>query len=257
MPEAPSIATQVLEAWGAKVESIPTSSKEESDLIAQLDGVRLLIEEKTKFEDPERMEARNIALSSGSVHGSTHPLRQSNRISGIVRKASKQLSSTGADMAHDLKVLWFTGIGFDAEAKHFQFMSTLYGSTRILELNKPHMRQCYFFRNSDFFRYREHFDGAVAAYLNGNTVTVKPCLNPYSASWDALRDSPYARNFKLGLIDPVAEESRGEAYIADTDIPRTDEHAMLCFLEKKYGLKMAQNMDMSMASAVVRVPNDG
>ena len=257
MKEPPSIATQVLEAWGAKVTPLSTSSKDESDLLAELDRVRLLVEEKTKFDDPAAVQARDAALARGAAHGSTLPLRHNNRISGIVRKATKQLSSTGADTEHDLRVLWFTGVGFDAQAKHFQFISTLYGSTRIFELDKPQMRECYFFRNSDFYRYGDCLDGAVAAYLSGNTVTVKLCLNPYSQAWEALRDSPYARNFKLGLIDPVAEEAAGEAYIADTDLPRSDEHAIIRFLEKKYGLKEVHKMDMNMASAVVRVPHEG
>lgn len=119
------------------------------------------------------------------------------------------------------------------------------------------MRKCYFFRNSDFYRYRHHLDGAVAAHLNGDTVTMKLCLNPHAEGWKALRDSPYARNFKLGLIDPVAEEAAGEAYIVDGDISRADEYAVIQFLEKKYGLTKVQNMDMNMASAVVRVPHEG
>jgi hypothetical protein len=254
MTDLPTIATQVLEEWGAIVKPLPTSSKEESDLVAVLDGVKLLIEEKSKFENPDEMNARNTTLKCGHVHGSTQQLGQNNRLSGIVRKATKQLSSTGADTDHDLKILWFTGVGFNAEVNHLQFISTLYGTTRIFELNKRQMRECYFFRNGDFYRYRDHLDGAVAAYLIGDTVTVKLCLNPYSASWEALRDSPFAKNFKHGLIDPVAEEARGEAYIADTDLPRRNEQEILRFLEEKYGLEMAQYMDMKMASVVVSIP---
>lgn len=248
-----SITAQVLEAWGATAKPLPTSSKEESDWLAVLGGCHLLIEEKTKFDDPVSRKARNEALAAGQVHGATLPLTHNNKISGIVRKAASQLSSTGSDVAHDLRILWFTGLEFDGEAKHFQLMETLYGSTRIFELDHPKMKQCYFFRNGDFFRYREHLDGAVAAYLNGDTVTMKLCLNPYSPNWMALRDSPYAKQFKLGLIDPVAEEAAGEAYIADTDIPRSDEAAVLRYLEQKYGLKRAMNMDMNMASATIRV----
>lgn len=239
--------------WGANVTPIPTSSKEESDLLVEYPGLRLLVEEKTKFEDPTREAERNETLAQGQVHGSTQPLRHNNRLSAIVGKASKQLSSTGAEVDHDLRIIWFTGAGFDGEAKHHQFMSTLYGSTRVFQLHEPTMRTCYFFRNSDFFRYREQLDGAVASYLNGNSITLKLCLNPYSAQWQALRDSTFASNFKVGLVDPMAEEARGEAYIADTDIQRTDEFAVLRFVEQKYDLKMAQHMDLGFTSAVVRV----
>jgi hypothetical protein len=248
-----SIAAQVLEAWGATAKPLPTSSKEESDWLAELGGCRLLIEEKTKFDDPAERHARDTALASGQVHGSTLSLSHNNRISGIVRKGAGQLSSTKSDVEHDIRVLWFTGVGFDSEAKHYQFMATLYGSTRIFELDHPKMKTCYFFRNSDFFRYREHLDGAIAAYLCGNTVTMKLCLNPYSPNWMGLRDSPYAQQFKLGLVDPVAEEEAGEAFIADTDMPRNNEANILKYLEQKYGLNRAMNMDMNMASAAILI----
>jgi hypothetical protein len=248
-----SIVEQVLKTWSATAEPLPTSSKEESDWLAVFDGCRLLIEEKTKFDDPTTRQARNATLAAGQVHGATLPLTHNNRISGIVRKAAGQLLSTGRDIEHDIKILWFTGMEFDGEAKHFQFMATLYGSTRVFELDHPEMKECYFFKNSDFFRYREDMDGAVAAYLIENTLTMKLCINPYSPNWMVLRDSPYATQFKLGLIDPVAEEAAGKAYIADTDISRNNPAAVLRYLEQKYGLKRAMNMDMNMASAAIRV----
>lgn len=254
MSDQPSIAKQVMQMWGATVSQVPTSSKDECDLVAELDGVRLLVEEKTKLDDPRDAQAREDTFARGEVHGSVLPLRHNNTISGIVRKASAQLSSTGADVTHDLRIIWFTGMGYHGEAKQHQFMSTLYGSTRVFELDSPQMRPCYFFRNSDFFRFRDQLDGAVAAYLTGDTVTMKLCLNPCSPSWERLRDSPFARHFKVGLIDPIAEELAGEAYIVDSDMSRTNGYEVLQFLEKKYGLKKVQHMDMHMASAAVLVP---
>ena len=254
MTEAFSIAAQVLEQWGAKVTPIPTSYKDESDWLAQFDGYRLLVEEKTKFEEPEAGASRAATLAQGKVHVSTVPLGHNNRLSGIVRKAAKQLGSTGQDVPHDGRIVWFTGTGFDAEARQYQFINTLYGSTRIFQLNKPGMKECYFFRNGDFFRFKDQLDGAVAAFIHGSVVTVKLCLNPHSASWQGLRDSPFAKNFKLGLVDPVAEEAAGDAYIVDTDLPRSDVAAIIRYLEEKYGLERAHNMDMNTASAVVAVP---
>lgn len=248
-----SVAEQVLNQWGATTEPLPTSSKEESDWLTILDGFRLLIEEKQKFNNSEAQQARETVLRAGQVHGTSLPLIHNNRISGIVRKAAGQLSSTAKDIGHDAKILWFTGMGFDGEAKHYQFIATLYGSTRVFELDRPKMKECYFFRNSDFFRYRDHLDGAIAAYLNNDVLTMKLCLNPYAQNWIALRDSPFAKQFKLGLIDPVAEESAGDAYIIDTDLPRNDKSGVLRYLEQKYRLKRAMNMDMNLASATVLV----
>ena len=254
-PDA-SIAGQVLQQWGATVEPLPTSDKEESDWLAQLEGCSLLVEEKTKFDDPASLAARAAAFAAGQVHGSITPVTHNNRISGIVRKAASQLRSTAPDMTHDLRILWFTGIGHSGEARHHQFMATLYGSTRIFELDRPVMKPCYFFRNSDFFRYREYLDGAVAAYVHENNVTMKLCLNPCSSTCDALGESPYAKRFKLGLVDPVAEENAGEAYIVDADIARSDEPTIIQFLEQEYGLTRAMHMDMNMATATVLLPRE-
>ncbi len=147
-----------------------------------------------------------------------------------------------------------TSTGRDAEAKYYQFIATLYGSTNILEQDKTYLKPCYFFRNSDFFRFGERLDGAVAAYLSGDMVTMKLCLNPYAQGWQALRDSPYAKRFTTGLVDPLAEEAAGEAYVADTDIHRTDQGAVLSYLQAKYGTGPLMNMDMNMASVEVVVP---
>lgn len=252
----PSIAEQVLEEWGATVERLPTSSKNEADLLAVLDGCRLLIEEKTKEPNPASEAARQAAFRSGQVYARTIPLAHNNRLSGIVRKAASQLASTGSELAHDLHVGWVTSVGPDAQAKHYQFIATLYGSTRILERDKRGIKPCYFFRNSDFFRFSDRLDGAVAAYLFGDMVTMKLCLNPYAQGWQALRDSPYAKHFPNGLIDPLAEEDAGEAYVADTDADRKDHRAVLSYLQAKYGTGPLMNMDMNMASVEVVVPRN-
>ncbi|KPF41869.1 hypothetical protein IP87_19910 [beta proteobacterium AAP121] len=233
---------------------IRTSDKDESDWLATFGDFRLLVEEKTKIENEQADLERREKLARGEVHGSTLPLVHNNRLSGIVRKAAKQLASTASDIDHHCRVVWFTGTGFDAEAKHYQFMATLYGSTKIFELNRPGLKDCYFFRNADFYRFKDQLDGAVVAYLKGDQVTVKLCLNPYAAGWEALRDSVFAANFKLGLIDPVAEEAAGDAYIADTDLDRANPHGIVRFLEQKYALEQAQNMDMHLASALVAMP---
>jgi hypothetical protein len=249
-----SVARQVLDAWGASTEEIPTSSAEESDWLASLEGFRLLVEEKDKFENPVSQQEREGALRSGQVHGSTTPLVHDNRLSGIVRKAQKQLSSTATRLDHEARIIWFTGCGFDAEAKHYQFIATLYGSTKIFEPDRPGLRECYYFRNADFFRYREVLDGAVAAFIAGESVTMKLCLNTYSPRYSALKSSPFAARFQEGLIDPLAEEADGAAYIADTTINRANSGPVLQYLQDKYGLSRAMNMDMNLATATVVVP---
>lgn len=250
-----STAAQVLELWKATFEQLPTSSEQEADWIATLDGCKLLIEEKTKFDEPTAEVKRKSALTSGEMYSQTLPLTAKNVLSNIVKKSSKQLLSSSSKTDYHLKILWFNSVGFDAEAKHFQLIATLYGSTNIAELNQSKLKECYFFRNSDFFRFKDQLDGAVVLYFTSeSSATMKLCLNPYSKNWEALRDSPYAKKFLNGIIDPIADEATGNSYIADTNIDRNNKAAVLDYLQNKYKLDRITEMDLNIASVVFTTP---
>jgi hypothetical protein len=251
-----SVAEQVLEIWGASVDPIPTSDKEESDWLAALDGFSLLIEEKIKFENPDQIKERSFSLQNNQGYNSSTSLISNNRISGIIKKAANQLASTKENIMHDARIVWITATGFDAEAKHYQTLATLYGSTKVFEPEKAKkkLKECYFFYDSDFFRFRNHLDGAIVAFIVNHTVTMKLCLNPYSERWQILRDSPFAAKLPNGLIDPVAEEGLGVSLLADTDINRKNKEDILNFLSAKYGVERLLNMDMTLFSAVLTLP---
>ena len=251
-----SIAEMVLKGWGAEVQEIPTSTKNESDWLATVDGFRLLVEEKTKFESPEKITARNEVLARGEVHGSVSGLQPNNRISGIFGKAAKQLRSTGEDVEHDARVVWFTSMGSDREEKYHQAFNTIYGCTKVFDLDVSNsLRDCYFRYNSEFFRHK-NLDGAYLLKANNGEGIIRLCLNPFGSNWQALRDSPFASRLKNGLVDPIAEEESGEVMIVDTDIDRRNEQGLLQYLSRKYGVEKLQFMNMSIATAVVSVPND-
>ncbi len=251
-----SIAEAILKHWGAMVEPVPTSQKEESDWLATLGGFRLLIEEKTKLENPESAAARMASLQSGQVYGSTTPLSPNNRVSGIIGKAAKQLISTGADVQHDARVIWFTSVGFDRDTKDHQAYSTLYGATKTFDLDRSaSLQDCFFFYNSEFFRHQD-IDGAYLVVADQGTAIVRLCLNPFSTRWTSLRDSPFAKRLVTGLVDPVAQEAAAEAMLVDGPVDRRDGGAVLSYLRAKYGIQKLMNMDMNMASAVVAVPHE-
>lgn len=157
----------------------------------------VLIEEKTKLDDPARLAKREEVLKSGEIYSSSRRIIRDNRLSGIVRKAAAQLESSSS-RKHDFRLMWFTATGHEAEALFHQFIATLYGSTNIIEMNSSSFRSCYFFRNSDFHRHRQTIDGAVVARVRGQELTAKLCLNPLSARVAMLRDSPFAKLFGTG-----------------------------------------------------------
>jgi hypothetical protein len=249
-----SIAEQVLAQWGSSAEKLPTSKKEESDWLAVLGGFRLLIEEKTKFDNPEHTTARSEAFVTNQLYSTVASLSRNNTISGIVKKAAGQLTSSAINVAHDARIIWITSFGFDAEAKSYQTLSTLYGSTKAFTLEDSALRECYFFHQSDFYRFRDQIDGALVAFNYGDLVTMKLCLNPYAPRWQALRDSPFASKLPNGLIDPITEEAIGYSYVADTNIDRNNQEAVLNYLRAKYSKPTMLTMEMNMASALITAP---
>ncbi len=247
-----TVADKVLESWGATVTSVPTSATQQSDWLVDLHGCRLLIEEKMKFESAAVELARDEGLKAGEIYGSNITLQHNNRFSGIVKKAASQLASTGMHTPHDFRILWFTGAGHQAQGQQEQMVCTLYGSTNLLVQGTFALRVCYFFGNSDFFRYQADLDGAVVAYLQSETVEMKLCLNPYSPKWELLRDSPFAKLFATGVIDPLADEAIGDAFIMDGDVDRRDIAAVIAYIQDKYNLPGLMEMKLGMASAAVR-----
>lgn len=246
----PSFAKPLLMRWGIKVSDIPTSSKQESDFLAEFGMCRVLIEEKTKFDDPIRHAQRIATLAEGEVYGTTTRLVRSNRLSGLIGDSAKQLMSS-SEKQHDFRLVWFTSTGDDSEARFHQFIATIYGSTNIIEMNASHYKRCYFYRNSDFHRYANIIDGAIVAHASEACTTLKLCLNPLSPRYEALRDSTVVEPFSTAVEDPIALERRGEVFIVDSNIDRNDENGLHTFLQLKYNTLPLMKVDMGFTSASV------
>lgn len=250
-----SYAKAFLEHWGAIVEAIETGDAEQSDFLASIDESVLLIEEKTKVDNPESLARRRKAFDAGEVYSSSRRLVRDNRLSGVVRKAASQLASS-AGKTHDFRLIWFTGTGHEAHALSEQFIATLYGSTNIIEMDSSHYRRCYFFRNSDFHRYADTIDGAIVAHIVRESLSAKFCVNPLSPRASNLRTSAFLRRFENAVEDPNAREREGEAFIVVGDLDRSNENAVLAELQRTYGTKPLMTFDLGYHSAAVAVRTD-
>jgi len=230
-----SVVEQVLKAWRVPFVPIPTADDEQSDFLVTLGRSRILIEEKTKIDDPTQLEVRRKALDSGKTHLVVKPLVRTNRLSGIVGKAVKQLRSSSETYPYDFALVWFTGTGLHGKAYFEQFIATLYGAVGIIELNSPYRRPCYFFQNSDFHRHAEFLDGAVAAHIDSNgRISARLCPNPLSPRVKGLRQTRFAKLFGTAIEKPHAAERSGRAYVLEGDTDRRDEAALLRELQAKY-----------------------
>jgi hypothetical protein len=253
-----SYAKTLLDCWGLPFEDIPTSDgqeKQEADLLVSFNGVRVLIEEKTKEDDPVYLARRAYELEAGQIHTAMLPIWRDETLSGLVRDASHQLLSS-SDKKHDFRLMWFTATGAQAVGKYEQFIATLYGRTNIFEMNAPGFRRCYYFRHADFFRRSNVIDGAVVAHTDGKSITARLCLNSLSPRFQALRTSSVLGPFGTAVEDPEALEKEGTAFVLDASLDRKKEGQILSYLQQKYGTGPLMNFDMGYTSASILLPKD-
>lgn len=240
-----------LEDWGFSVEKIPTSSEKTPDFLVRDDRSTYLFEVKTRGDDPEETNERNEVLNQGQIYHEHKPIVRKNTVAGIIRDASEQLRGYGE--ATWLRIAWLCGIERAQIAKREQFKRALYGQTQIYDLDGDnHHRPCYFFGNSDFFRYSDALDAAIVSTVSEATL----CLNPHSSRFKELQESKLVTKFGSAVCDPMAEEAAGEAYIVDSSMDRTNEDEVLEFLRNKYGAPKLNKIDLGWHSGTMLEPDD-
>lgn len=251
-----SAVVALLEHLGFTVDPIEESEGKTPDLVASKDAETFLIEVKTKNDDASRTQRMEAAFEVGEIFEEVLSMGPRNRVSAIVQHGVRQLEALG--VGDPLRLLWFVSLGRGAEVYARQIRATLLGSTQVVDLQETSwQRDCYFFHNSAFFRWRDTLDGAVIAQSKSGQLLV----NPFSSRVDRLRRSPMAVTFGQGVLDPIALEAEGRACIVDGDVDRSDEAAVQHFLQRKYGRPMLQSIEMGhhgvwMGVPVEKLPQD-
>lgn len=258
LTKSDKIAYLLLYGLGYAVDIVPTSDKEEkkeSDFLVQYKIDIALVEAKLKENDPETLKERNKCLKENNVFIMDDELGRNETLSGIIRKAKNQLSSSS--QKHDFKIMLFLAEGVDAKTKKDQFKDTIYGSTLIYDSKSKRSKTCYFFRNSDFYR-RKIIDAAIVGYIIGDDIYFEMCLNPYSEKYNEFKNSDLLEPFKCSthsaVIDPIELELKGLAYIPDKDINRklddfskiftnSNYNPILAHIQEKYQTGFLMNID--------------
>lgn len=239
-----------LESWGFQVKKLKSRpNSRTADLLVTKDQ-RYLIELKERRDDPIRVADARKRLLRGELVETSDTAGYKNRVSGIIRSGVEQLR-LHRDVDHDFGLLWLHSAGDYPDAKMRQFLATLYGITNITDLyGDSYHRPCYYFYNSDFFRYHGDLDGAILSAGAQEQL----CINNLSPRAAALRGSNLSRAFAGRVLDPEAKEARGEAYVADTDADRRDPEGVLRYLRQKYGRTKLLHIDMRYTSAAIAFP---
>ena len=171
-----------------------------------------------------------------------------NRLSGIIKKATNQLR--GYEETDILRIVWLLATGHLAEPRLLQFEATLYGLTTLLDWSNQRGCICYFFYNSDFFRYRDVLDAAIVS----TETKPKLLLNPLSPRYEHMKNSSLPKHLGKAVVDPIELEKEGKAYFVDSDVDRSDEEAVLGYLRDKYKSENIRNIPMHFMSGTVSIP---
>jgi hypothetical protein len=185
------------ESLGYQVEKITEIDDESPDFLISDDTWSYVSELKTKFLSSNEVEERKRVLNSGAIHNVHELIIGKNRLSGIIKKAKDQLKNYREE--HIIRIIWLLATGHLAEPQMHQFEATLYGLATVVSASSRQTYDCYFFYNSDFYRFREILDGAIIS----TEMQAKFLLNPLSSRYEQLKNSSLPKHLGNDVVDPV------------------------------------------------------
>lgn len=215
---------------------------------------KYLVEVKSKYPSSKALSSREEVLASGMIRFEQTHLEPRNTFSGIIEDGIDQLSSyIQSDV--DFRLLWLHSNSHLSEAFLNVYHSTLFGSSTLIDWSDGGKSGiAYYVRNSSFYRFRDILDGA---FISTDSKLVF-CLNSYSRRYQKLRSSKLIAKLDKFIDDPIITESKGDGFIADTDIERSNEDSVLKYLKTKYGLSdLTKLMDLKSNTFSITVDGDG
>jgi hypothetical protein len=236
------------EHLGYTAEKIEEGTEQTPDFLVYDDSVSILVELKTKFPSAAEIAARQLMLDRGSIHNIHEVIIRKNTLSGITRHAAEQLKKYGAEKL--LRIVFLLTVGHLAEPRFAQFEASLYGSTTIVDFAKGVAKDCYFFYESDFFRFRHSLDAAIVSTERDRALF----LNPHSPRADQCRKSSLCDRFDGVVVDPIEREKQGNAYYVDGTLDRHNEDEVIASLKEKYHSQTLMKIDMNFLSGTMQYP---
>ncbi len=230
---------------GYEIHKIPVSNEESPDFFIADDSSAYILELKTKLPSDEDISERAQVLSIGEIHNVDEKISFQKGLSKIISKAKNQLKNykKGEDF---LRLIWLLSTDYLAEPRLDQFEATLYGSAYLYSIERQ--GNCYFFYNSDFFKYREILDAAIVS----TTSKGKLLLNPLSPRYEKIKNSSLIKHFQEGSVtDPILFEKAGQAFLVDSNVNRSEESAILQYLKGKYQINKIVVMNMHYMSGTM------
>ena len=152
---------------GFNVEKIPEQEFEQPDFIVEDSLDKYLIEVKSLQPNEDILFARDAKLECGEVYSEAYTLERQSSFTKKVSKGKNQISKHAySEQAY--RIIWFVVLGYNAEPRLLQIENGVFGKVYISDWsteNSP-IKECFYFGESDFFRYREKIDGVILSNAN-------------------------------------------------------------------------------------------
>ena len=248
--------TELLKVWGFEVEQLQERAMVRTpDLVATKAGQRFIIELKTKGRDARRLAKEAARMAQGEIveHGELAGRRGTQ--AGIIADGVKQILAL-PPLEADFLTIWIHLEGDDPAFQMEQFRGAAYGVSNVIDLDGAPTRECYYFYNSDFHRYREALDGIILSRSESTEAKAQLLVNNLSPRAGRFLSSMLARQFAGAVIDPTRLERAGTIYIADCDADRKMLGGVVAYLQEKYGRARLCNIDMGKCEMKVALSSD-
>lgn len=222
-------------------------------------GAVYWIEVKTRDGD-ERLD---IELARDGEAYRQEPLGYEAGTRRIIDHAVKQLASMDPAPS-DFQVLFVVCTSpHEAAVSQAQIVGTVFGREKVLDTaDLTHgWKECYFFAESAFYRHKG-LDAVIPIdRIEGRYVLT---VNSHSPRYESFKrsavyqffDAVRAKTGALAILDPLALEAEGRAYVADCDLPRTDRIGVLAYVAAKYHLTAPSALVLDEHSAFKTVPRE-
>jgi hypothetical protein len=227
--------TNFLTAMGFQVSPIrQISGDRHADLIADKDGMRTVLEVKSRLDDPI-FNSLAPKVESGKVQEYSAPTGKTGTFSRRVKKAASQLE--GSARSNDFRCLWFVIDPHQLVEVDDQIIGTLLGRRYILGGKEPDesgavvSESCYALGRADFQRCPE-IDCAIIDQMEKALFIA----NIHSPRYSKLAKWPLRKIFPSESVkDILVEEKAGKAYIVPLDTPISCDDDILEYVKEKYG----------------------
>ncbi len=245
------IARGFLESSGFSVLEIPREARKTPDFLVEKGGEKTLIELKLKGDDPTEIEEANRVLEAGEIWEQSKPTGPRDRLRNIISDGSKQCLKYDPAKSF-FHVVWIHLWGRETALNEERLLASLYGTQKLISMQKKNVVTAYYFQYSAFVQHRENLDAVLISV--GDALQF--CINTRSTRIDAFRKSLFYAAYIAGLMDPDKEVGDPHTFFVPIDSDLKDSEKVLAILREKYGVKHLQPFDFTQYTAAKRVSEE-